>query len=478
MSEELNNLENQNNETNSIDNTPEVASPTEKNVEATPDSIDTNSQGYINNDGAENSEVKKESDEKIEKDDLEQSNELNDKKNDKKAKFNAVFNELKVVKEADGQIEVEVVSRVKGGLRVLYKDVELFMPASHFLENIRSPREEDLQEAIGCKFMVNIKQLQVSEGGQKAIIVSRKKILKSNSQNLIKDMKIGQVVSGKVTSVTNFGLFVDIGGIEGLIHISRLSNEQIEDINAIYKKGDTIESKIIEIDKHRNKIGLSKKALEPSPWDNFSNEIEEGNIYQGIIKRMTDFGVIVKLKTGIEGLIRLPELSWTKRIKHPSDLFAVGEEINVYVMSINIDKRSILLSYKRTMSNPWNVFPEKYPIGTELTGAINQVVPQGAVLTFEEFDAFMPMGKVRGSLREKLKIGETMMVKIIDLVPDNESIIIEPVYPKREKKEFNPNYQRNDRNDNSQFEKLPKATPISFLDLLSDSDKEVFLKKD
>jgi small subunit ribosomal protein S1 len=384
---------------------------------------------------------------------------------ERKAKMDAIFSELKAAKENSQSIEVEVISRIKGGLRVIYKDLQLFLPASHFTIK-RTPTEEELQEAIGAKFMVDIHEVQEMEDGRRAVIVSRKALLVNSFWGSVSE---GQIVKGKITSVASFGVFVDIGGIEGLIHISRLSQAHVDDPAKLYKKGDEIEAKVIEINKETNKIGLSRKELEPSPWDGAENEFPIGSKVKGIVRRITDFGVYIELKPGIDGLLRTPEISWTKRIKRPADIFSAEQEVEVEVIAINIEKQTISLSYKRTQANPWNEIAEKYPIGTIINGVVSQVMTQGAIISIgDELDGFMPKSKIRSVSKGKkipFEIGEAIEVKVSDIVVDQESIIFEPAQndapaPRREK-----------FGDANIPAKDKASSNVSFMDMLSENAK-------
>ncbi len=431
-------------------------------------------------------------------------------KNERIEKLNEIFDELKGIKENNGTIEVEVISRIKGGLRVKYKDVEIFLPTSHFTLKRNAP-ENELQEAIGNKYEVEIHEFEESETGRKAVIVSRKNLL---SKSFFENHKVGDIVSGKITSIANFGMFVDIEGMEGLIHISRISQERVEDLNTLFKVGDTVESKIIEISKSKNRLGLSKKALEPSQWDKYIDEIKEGDIIPGTIKRFTDFGMYIEVKPGVDGLARKNEFSWSKRIKHPSDIYTAEQNVQVYVMEFKPDNKVLILSIKRTQPNPWTDINSKYSIGTEIKGTINQINPQGIVISFDEFDAFMPNSKARLAENNHFEIGENIEAKIADIVPEKETIILEPLH--QVAPEAIPNRQRSDRNERSERDEnerpvrrerserrerpdrnfrnddkegkpekyssvnpknLPTATPISFFDLLSEEDKAILLNQ-
>lgn len=384
---------------------------------------------------------------------------------ERKARMDEIFAELKEIKSQEGTLEVEVVSRIKGGLRVIYKNLQLFLPASHFTVK-RTPSEEELQEAIGAKFIVNIHEIQEMEDGRRAVIVSRKELLR---KKFWEEIEVGKKVSGKVSSVASFGVFVDLGGIEGMIHVSRLSQTHVDDPAQLYKKGDPVEAVVVEINKETNRIGLSRKELEPSPWVDVDKEFIVGNKYKGIVRRITDFGVYIEMKQGVDGLMRTQEISWTKRIKNPGSLFTVGQEIEVEVLSVNMEKQNIALSYKRLTENPWAGLAAQFPVGTVMNGTVMQTLPQGAIISTEQFDGFMPKSKIL-SLDKGKKIpyeqGQTLEVKIADIVAEQESVIFEPAVQEEPQHE-----SHGERFSKSNPKDMPSDSPISFLDLLSDSSK-------
>lgn len=391
--------------------------------------------------------------------------------NEKKEVLDAVFNELKQIKEQNGVIEVEVTSRIKGGLRVVYKDLQLFLPASHFTIK-RTPTEEELQDSIGNKFTVNIHEVQELEEGRRAVIVTRKNLLVNDFWS---NIEVGQTVKGKITSIASFGVFVDIGGVEGLIHVSRLSQVHVDDPSKLYKKGDVIEAKVVDINKETNKIALSRKELEPSPWAGIEEEFAVGSVKKGIVRRITDFGAYIELKPGIDGLLRTPEISWTKRIKHPSEVFAAGQEIDIAILAVNPEKQTISLSYKQTITNPWEELAAKYPIGTEVTGTVAQVMPQGVIISVaDEVDGFMPKSKIRNAQKGKkipYEVGDSIQVKVSDIVPAQESLILEPLA------EDNPASAPSRKNFSNENPKDKDSGAISFFDMLSDNVKAKLTNK-
>ncbi|MDA3842833.1 MAG: S1 RNA-binding domain-containing protein [Candidatus Kapabacteria bacterium] len=340
--------------------------------------------------------------------------------------FEELFAKLKEFVGTDQTIEVEVKSRIRGGLRVVYEELPMFLPTSHYTLK-RSPGENKMQEAVGQKFDVLIHEYQEFDEGRKAIIVSRKSLLLNKVWG---EINVEDKIEGTVSSVASFGVFVEFHGVEGLIHISRLSQVHVADPNKLFKKGDKIEAVIIDIDKEKNRIALSRKELEESPWKGAEQEFAVGSHQKGIVRRLTDFGAYIELKPGVDGLLRSAELSWTKRVKKPSDVLQTNSEITVEILSVSDEKRTAALSLKRTTENPWPGLAEKYPLGAEFNATILQVIPQGAILSLnEEIDGFMPRSKMRPVLDDNkipYQTGDKVDILIADINPEEESLILAP----------------------------------------------------
>jgi small subunit ribosomal protein S1 len=358
---------------------------------------------------------------------------------------------------------------------VNYKDIPMFLPASHF-QLKRTPTEQELQEAAGKKLEVLVHEVQEYDEGKKAVIVSRKKILLEEFWNKI---SIGDIVEGKVSSVAGFGIFVDIGGVEGLVHISRLSKIHVDDPSRLYKKGDILNVVIIEIDKEKNRIALSRKELEESPWKNSEQLFPMGTQHKGLVRRLTDFGAYIELKPGVDGLLRASELSWTKRIKQPSDILTVGQELPVEILSISEEKQTVSLSYKNTLPNPWQQMAERFPIGSEIQGTVMQVMPQGAIISIsEDVDGFMPRSKMRGVLRGKkipYQSGDKIDVVVADLNVEEESLILAPKASEETNLASESQSERSQPQHHNKENAKPKPTQngsFSLGDLLSENDRD------
>jgi small subunit ribosomal protein S1 len=408
------------------------------------------------------------------------------KKEDNQEKFNELFNTLKTKKENNEIIKVKVLKKIRGGLRVLHENMPIFLPASHFTIK-KSAQDEELNEVVGKEIDVHIHELsEEEETGRKTVIVTRKRILKESFWSSI---NVGDQVTGVVSSIAPFGVFLDLGGFEGLIHVSRLSQTHVDHPKNFCKKGDKMTAVIVEINKDKERIALSKQELEESPWKDIEEEFPKGTVVKGKVKRLTDFGAYIELKEGVDGLLRTNEISWTERIRKPGDILNAGDEIEVEVMSSNANKRTAALSYKRTQPNPWNDLKVKYPVDTELTGKVKQIVSQGAVITIDDnIDGFMPKSKIMNLDKGKkipYNVDDEIKIKIADLVPENESLIFAPVYDEDELQEI--------KKRQAQFQSQPRKrqgggapsgrskppvqsssdddNAFTFMDLLSDREK-------
>ncbi len=402
-----------------------------------------------------------------------------------------ILSRLQQAKESNETIMVQVAERVRGGLRVLFDNVKLFLPASQFYIK-KTPSDDELQAVVGSTIAVNVFEIQKDDTGKISIIASRKNILKAE---FLKNIKVGDTVEGTVSTIMPFGVFVDIGGFDGLIHISRISHQRVENPHNVFKRGDTVKAKIIEIDTEKDKIALSTKEFEESPWTTVETDFPKGSKHKGIVRRITDFGAFVELRKGIEGLLRVSELSWTKRTGHPSEVVSVDQEIEVMVADVSAEKKQVGLSIKRLSDSPWKGITDKFPLGAETTGVVKQVMGQGAVITIGgEFDGFMPRSKMREVMRGKripYNVGDMLSVVIADINQDDESLILAPkVDPNeaifgapREGGRDGGRDRRAPREDREPRARVPKEAEakqdsnFSLADLLSDNEKSSLFGK-
>lgn len=400
-----------------------------------------------------------------------------DSETEDKAHYNSVVSSLEKLIGTDETINVEVIAKAKGGLRVVYDSVPLFLPSLHFsLE--KNVKDEKLDAAVNSNFDVKVTEVkQIGDG--KIVIVSRKDLI---LKELWEKIKVGEELTGKVSSITNFGVFVDLGGIEGLVHVSRLSHAHIDNPKNHFNKGDELTVKVIEIDQKNGKITLSKKALEDSPWKGAEEKYKAGETVTGKIKRLTDFGAYVELEPGVEGLLRVSELSWAKRINKPSDMLEENQEIELKVIQISEEKGQAALSLKQNQENPWPVLAEKYSKGSEATGKVEKVFDKGAIIRInDEVDAFMPISRIN-SLKENendqpLTVGADIAVKVIDSAAKEESLVVSPLLSEDQQEKMNNRREKRERAPRKPVQNIQtSAGSISFGDLLSKSDLDRLTK--
>ena len=331
---------------------------------------------------------------------------------------------LSKLKEDATTFDVVIKERVKGGLRGEFDGLRVFLPSSHFGMRKNVP-EEDLNAAVGSTVTVKVHELQSDETGFKSAVVTRRDILLKDFWGGI---EVGTVHDGVVTSVTSFGAFVNIGGVEGLVHVSKLSKSRVEKPSDVVKKGDKLKVTIAEVDKEKHKLSLSHKEHETDPWVGTDEKFPAGTRVKGLVKRVTDFGAYIQVAPKIEGLLRISELSWTQRVKHPTDVLAVGQEVEVEILSANEAKHQLALGYKQTLENPWLRIANELPVGTDVTGIVQHVAAQGAVIRIKEtFDGFMPRSKMTGGGRGKkieMNEGDEVPCVIVDLDAGAASLIL------------------------------------------------------
>jgi small subunit ribosomal protein S1 len=340
----------------------------------------------------------------------------------------------------------------------------------------RSPTDEELMEVVGKSLKVMVHEIQEYDEGSMAVIVSRKKLLEEEFWN---NLKVGQIVEGKISSIANFGLFIDLEGGEGLIHISRLAPYRIDNLREHFKIGDTLKAVIVEIDKENKRIALSRKELvDATTWPATEAKYGVGTRHIGIVRRIVDFGAFVELEPLVEGLLRTSEISWTKRLRRPNEVLKVGDKVEVLVTAFNAEKKTISLSMKRLLENPWPTLHEKYPLHSVYEGKVLQVVAQGCVVSISpEVDGFLPRSKMKKILKGNkipLKQGDKIKVYISEIVPEEESVILGLVEETEEtpKQQENPKKQQNPKS----YETKPLSSGISIMDMISDEERENLLK--
>jgi small subunit ribosomal protein S1 len=286
-----------------------------------------------------------------------------------------------IAKHREGDVVSGAVTRkIKGGLLVNI-GVNVFLPASQV--DIRRP--PDIGEYIGKT--IECKILKIDEA-RRNIVVSRRKLIEDQREEmkrkLLEEIAEGQLRTGVVKNIAEFGAFVDLGGIDGLLHITDMSWGRIANPHEVVKIDQQLEVYILHVDKDREKIALSLKHKTASPWQEVEKKYPVGSRHTGEVVNVMTYGAFVKLEPGIEGLVHISEMSWTKRINHPSEIVSIGDQIEVQVLNINKDKQEISLGIKQVQPNPWDKVAERYPPGTQIEGVVRNLTNYGAFIEIED----------------------------------------------------------------------------------------------
>ncbi len=347
---------------------------------------------------------------------------LSKRKADRIRQWEAIVSRCK-----EGDIVKGMVQRkIKGGLLVNI-GVNVFLPASQV--DIRRP--PDIGDYIGREIECMI--LKIDES-RRNIVVSRRKMIEEQRQKLketlLADIVEGQVRKGIVKNIADFGAFVDLGGIDGLLHITDMSWGRIAHPSEMVKIDDELEVMILHVDRDREKIALGLKQKERSPWTDVEGKYPVGTKIKGEVVNVMSYGAFVKLEDGIEGLVHISEMSWTKRVNHPSELVNPGEEVEVVVLGINKEKQEISLGMKQALPNPWDQVAERYPPGATVTGSVRNLTNYGAFVELEEgVDGLLHVSDMSWTRKishanEMLKKGDEITCQVISVDQERKRIAL------------------------------------------------------
>ncbi len=298
----------------------------------------------------------------------------------KAAKIEAWNRIMETVKE-DDVVEGKVSRKIKGGLLVDIGGVNVFLPASQV--DVRRPADvnEFIDKTIRCVILK-------IDSARRNIVVSRRALIEkeraAKKTLLLNELEVGQLRTGTVKNIAEFGAFIDLGGIDGLLHITDMSWGRITDPREVVSIDQKIEVVVLNIDHEKEKISLGLKQKTESPWAYVEEKYPVGSRVHGTVVNVMSYGAFVKLEEGVEGLVHISEMSWTKRISHPNEILHNGDEIDVVILGINKEKQEISLGLKQTMNNPWENVEEKYPIGAKVKGVVRNLTNYGAFVELEE----------------------------------------------------------------------------------------------
>ena len=333
-----------------------------------------------------------------------------------------VWEEIAKIQADDGTIDGKIESRVKGGM-----SVDIGVPAFLPYSQIDLRPVKDLDALIGQTFPFKILKFNRKRNN---VVISRRAILEKEREKMRADMRTsleeGMVVKGTVTNITDYGLFIDLGGMDGLCHITDLSWGRVSHPAKLYKVGDDIDVKILKYDQESDRVSLGIKQLRPDPWATVTERYPIGSKTVGKVVSITDYGVFVELEEGVEGLIHISEMTWSKKPRHPSKLVTVGDEVEIMVLNIETESKRISLGMKQLHPNPWDLVSENYPVGSIIEGKIKNITDFGIFIGIEEgIDGLIHVSDLSWTERikhptEKYAKGDTIQAVVLKIDRENE----------------------------------------------------------
>src|SRR5438132_6776147 len=343
----------------------------------------------------------------------------------KKADFMRVWERIRVAYENDQPVDGVLQKKIKGGVVVDLMGVDAFLPGSQ----IALRRVPNIDELLGQKFEFKIIKLNKR---RRNIVVSRRVILENERagkrEKLMKELEVNQTRKGVVKNITDFGAFIDLGGVDGLLHITDMSWGRVSHPTEMVAIGQELEVKVLDIDWTRERISLGLKQLHPYPWKDVADKYPVGTRVTGKVVSITNYGAFIELEPGIEGLVHISEMSWTRNVRHPSKLVSIGETIEAVVLKVDPNEEKISLGMKQTEQDPWMVLPVKYPVGTRINGKVRNLTSFGAFVEIEPgIDGLIHISDMSWTKRvqhpsEVVKKGDSVDVVILNIDAENKRI--------------------------------------------------------
>ncbi|NBW83686.1 30S ribosomal protein S1, partial [bacterium] len=297
-----------------------------------------------------------------------------------KAEIIRAWDEISAACEKDQLVEGTVIAKVKGGLSVDI-GVKAFLPGSQV--DLRPVR--NLEKLLGQVLQFKIIKFNKKRGN---IVLSRRVLLEQDRERLrsetLKSLEAGSVMAGIVKNITDYGAFIDLGGIDGLLHITDMSWGRLNSPAEVLNVGDEIQVKVLSYDAGTHRVSLGLKQLQSDPWVKVAERYNPNQRLKGKVVSLTDYGAFVELEPGVEGLIHVTEMTWNRRVKHPSKLVAIGDEVEVVVLAVDLENHRISLGMKQTEPNPWELVLEKYQVGDVIRGKIRNITDFGVFVGIEE----------------------------------------------------------------------------------------------
>ena len=335
-----------------------------------------------------------------------------------------IWDEISAACERDEVVEGIIVSRVKGGLSVDI-GVKAFLPGSQVdLRPIRN-----LDKLIGEKFKFKVIKFNKKRGN---IVLSRRALLEKERDQLkgvtLQKLEEGAVMAGVIKNITEYGAFVDLGGIDGLLHITDMSWGRVNHPSELFQVGDEVTVKVLRFDREQERVSLGLKQIQADPWTTAQTAFPVGSRVKGKVVSLTDYGAFIELVPGVEGLIHVSEMSWTKRVKHPSKIMNIGDEVEAMVLGIDVENKRISLGMKQIEPNPWHTLNEKYPVGAVIKGQVRNITDFGIFVGIEEgIDGLVHISDLSWTTRvkhpsEMYEKGDEVEAVVLNIDAENERI--------------------------------------------------------
>jgi small subunit ribosomal protein S1 len=333
-----------------------------------------------------------------------------------------IWDDISQIYNNDGIIEGMVVSKVKGGLAVDI-GIQAFLPGSQV--DLRPVR--NLESLINQSFQFKILKYNKK---RRNVVLSRRALLEKERDHLkaqtLAELEEGKVIEGTVKNITDYGVFVDLGGIDGLLHITDMSWGRVGHPSEMCQISEKIKVKVLQFDRNNERVSLGLKQLVADPWTTAAGKYPLGTRVQGRVVSLTDYGAFVEIEEGVEGLIHISEMSWTRKIRHPSKILSVGDTVEAVVLDINVDNKRISLGMKQIEPNPWDVIAEKYPVETVIAGKIKNITDFGVFIGIDEgIDGLVHISDISWTKRikhpsEVFKKGQEVQAKVLNIDKANE----------------------------------------------------------
>ena len=342
-----------------------------------------------------------------------------------KADFLRRWIELRKIHDTGEIITGKIVKRIKGGMVVDLKGVQAFLPGSQI--DVRPVKDFDKYLDVE----MDLKVVKFNEM-RKNVVVSHKAILEESlaekRDEIFSTLEVGAIMEGRVKNITDFGVFIDLGGIDGLLHITDLSWGRVNHPSEMISMDDTLSVKVIDFDDEKKRVSLGLKQLTPHPWETIETDFPKGEKVTGKVVSMTNYGAFIEIKSGIEGLIHVSEMSWTRHVKNPSELYSLGDQVEAVVLSIDANERKISLGAKQLTDDPWDKIEEKYNVGSIVKGKVINLTQFGAFVELEEgIDGLIHVSdfswtKVVRHPREMIEKDQTTEVRILEVSRESRRI--------------------------------------------------------